>query len=73
MAALGIAVALLVWAATLTLISVWKQVYSSWKLPPGPFPLPIIGNLLQLDFKNFPKSFTKVRAILLVRGGELRD
>ncbi|XP_008684363.1 cytochrome P450 2E1 [Ursus maritimus] len=60
MAALGIAVALLVWAATLMLISVWKQVYSSWKLPPGPFPLPIIGNLLQLDFKNFPKSFTKL-------------
>ncbi|XP_044773598.1 cytochrome P450 2E1-like [Neomonachus schauinslandi] len=60
MAALGITVALLVWMATLMLISIWKQIYSTWKLPPGPFPLPIIGNLLQLDLKNVPKSFTKL-------------
>lgn len=73
MAALGITVALLVWMATLMLISIWKQIYSTWKLPPGPFPLPIIGNLLQLDLKNVPKSFAKVREILLVRGGEFRD
>ncbi|MDL1381419.1 cytochrome P450, partial [Yersinia pestis] len=60
MAALGITLALLVWVATLLLISIWKQIYSSWNLPPGPFPLPIIGNVLQVDLKDIPKSFARL-------------
>nr|XP_048280855.1 cytochrome P450 2E1 [Myodes glareolus] len=60
MAVLGITVALLVWVVTLLMISVWKQIYSSWNLPPGPFPLPFFGNVLQVDLKDIPKSFNKL-------------
>lgn len=71
MAVLGITIALLVWVVTLLIISVWKQIYSSWNLPPGPFPLPFFGNVPQLDLKDIPKSFTKVREKLLHQGNKL--
>uniref|UniRef100_A0A287DG20 Cytochrome P450 2E1 n=1 Tax=Ictidomys tridecemlineatus TaxID=43179 RepID=A0A287DG20_ICTTR len=60
MAALGITLALLVWLVTLLFISIWKQIHSSWNLPPGPFPLPIVGNVLQVDLKDIPKSFARL-------------
>ncbi|XP_032101545.1 cytochrome P450 2C19 [Sapajus apella] len=42
----------------LLLLSLWKQSSKRGKLPPGPTPLPIVGNLLQIDIKDITKSLT---------------
>ncbi|KAM4852073.1 cytochrome P450 2C5-like isoform 6-T6 [Thomomys bottae] len=47
----------------LLLFSIWRQNSGRRKLPPGPTPFPIIGNILQIDIKNITKSisnFSKV-------------
>ncbi|XP_048194611.1 cytochrome P450 2C3-like isoform X2 [Perognathus longimembris pacificus] len=47
----------------LILVSLWNRSYVKGKLPPGPTPLPIVGNILQLKDKIFFKSlreFSKV-------------
>ncbi|XP_040600828.1 cytochrome P450 2C29-like [Mesocricetus auratus] len=43
----------------LLLLSLWRQSSGRGKLPPGPTPLPFIGNFLQIDMKNIQQSFTK--------------
>jgi hypothetical protein len=44
----------------LLLLSLWRWSSGREKLPPGPTPLPIIGNILQINFKQMSKSLADV-------------
>ncbi|XP_074092457.1 cytochrome P450 2C23-like [Macrotis lagotis] len=44
----------------LVFMSLWRKDYKGRKLPPGPAPLPIIGNMLQLDMKDLSMSLCKL-------------
>lgn len=47
----------------LLLLSLWKQNSGKGNLPPGPTPLPVIGNILQLDVKNITKSLSNLSKV----------
>ncbi|KAG3264438.1 cytochrome P450 2C21-like, transcript variant X2 [Ictidomys tridecemlineatus] len=51
-------IVLVVCLSCLILFSLWNRRHAKGKLPPGPTPLPIIGNILQLDIKNIAKSLS---------------
>ncbi|XP_020852467.1 cytochrome P450 2C19-like [Phascolarctos cinereus] len=56
----AIALGLLLCMSCLLLILSWRKGFGRGKLPPGPVPLPILGNMLQVDLKNIPQSFRKL-------------
>ncbi|XP_070620300.1 cytochrome P450 2A5-like [Erythrolamprus reginae] len=53
---------LAVFLAGLLLLSSWQQMRQRGKMPPGPTPLPLIGNLLQIDRNHLPHSLIKLSA-----------
>ncbi|XP_063168439.1 cytochrome P450 2A13-like [Candoia aspera] len=46
--------------ACLLVFSAWQQRRRRGKMPPGPVPLPLIGNLLWIDRNNLPNSLIKL-------------
>ncbi|KAK2098715.1 hypothetical protein P7K49_024166 [Saguinus oedipus] len=56
-------VVLLLCLSFLLLFSLWRQSSGRGKLPPGPTPLPVIGNILQIDVKDIGKSFSNLSKV----------
>ncbi|XP_001502043.5 cytochrome P450 2C21 [Equus caballus] len=53
-------IVLVICLSCLILLFLWKQSYVKGKLPPGPTPLPIFGNVLQINTKDISKSLSKL-------------
>ncbi|XP_024109734.3 cytochrome P450 2C9 isoform X1 [Pongo abelii] len=56
-------VVLVLCLSCLLLLSLWRQSSGKGKLPPGPTPLPVIGNILQIDIKDISKSLTNLSKV----------
>ncbi|KAK1333550.1 hypothetical protein QTO34_005935, partial [Cnephaeus nilssonii] len=50
----------IIFVICLVFLWVWKEGRKRGQLPPGPTPLPIIGNLMQLNLKDIPASLCKL-------------
>ncbi|XP_050658758.1 cytochrome P450 2C9 isoform X1 [Macaca thibetana thibetana] len=56
-------VVLVLCLSCLFLLSLWRQRSGRGKFPPGPTPLPVIGNILQIDIKDVSKSLTNLSKV----------
>ncbi|KAF5911238.1 hypothetical protein HPG69_019606, partial [Diceros bicornis minor] len=51
---------LVICLSCLSLLFLWNQSYTTGKLPPGPTPLPIVGNIFHINSKAISKSLSKL-------------
>ncbi|KAJ6651888.1 hypothetical protein lerEdw1_015958 [Lerista edwardsae] len=58
---LGITPFLLVSSIAFLLVLLWRRQAGMGKLPPGPPPLPLLGNLFQMDLRNVVASLQRFR------------
>ncbi|CAM4669723.1 unnamed protein product [Lepidochelys olivacea] len=56
----AISLFLVICLSCLLLLSTWRQLQGRGEMPPGPTPLPLLGNLLQVDLSNMRKSLMKI-------------
>ena len=59
---MDLAVVLVLCLSCLLLLSLWKQLWER-EAPPGPTPLSIFGNVLQLDIINISKSLNNISRV----------
>ncbi|DAA14856.1 TPA: cytochrome P450, family 2, subfamily C, polypeptide 19-like isoform 1 [Bos taurus] len=56
---MDLSVVLVICLSILIFLFLWNQRHAKGTLPPGPTPLPIVGNILQINIKNVSKSISK--------------
>ncbi|XP_028595489.2 cytochrome P450 2A13-like [Podarcis muralis] len=52
---------LVICLSCLMVLSTWRQMHRKSQMPPGPTPLPFIGNLLQVNTSDMYRSLMKIR------------